>query len=204
VQACEVGADTHAQVGVEVRKRLVHQGDLRPTSDRASHGDTLTLPSRERPGAAIEEVVEPEELGYLVDAAVDLVLRRLADAKAIAQVLAHVHVRVEGVVLEHHGDVATSRLDVGDVAFAEVDRALVHRLEARDHPQQRRLAAAGGPDEHHELTALDRKADPVDRLDAAGERLPHSAQDDRAHGAGAASMRGRTDSTERRCSLTPG
>ena len=68
-----------------------------------------------------------------------------------------------------------------DVSIAEADRALIHRVEAGDHPQQGRLAAAGGTDEHHELAVLDRQGDSVHGLDAAGERLPHSAQDDLAH-----------------------
>src|SRR6266498_3349925 len=179
VQTCAL--PIYAQLGVQVRERLVHQVDLRPASDRATHSDALTLPARERRGEAIEQVVEPEQLGHLVDAGLDLALRGLAHAQAVAEVVPHAHVRVEGVVLEHHRDVAVARLQAGDVSIADADRAVVDRLEARDHPQQGRLAAAGGTDEHHELAALDRQADPVHGLDASGEGLGHPAQDDLAH-----------------------
>ena len=37
-------------------------------------------------------------------------------------------------------------------------------LEAGDHAQQRRLAAARGPDEHDELARPDREVDAVDHL----------------------------------------
>jgi hypothetical protein len=70
---------------------------------------------------------------------------------------------------------------VGDVPVAEPDRAFAERLEAGDQPQQRGLAAAGGPDEHHELAAPDRQVDAVHRLHGAGERLGHAVQDDLCH-----------------------
>jgi len=44
---------------------------------------------------------------------------------------------------------------------------LGHVLEPGDHPQQRRLAAAGGPDQHHELAVADRQADVVHGGDVA-------------------------------------
>ena len=43
-------------------------------------------------------------------------------------------------------------------------------------PQQRRLAAAGGPDEDHELAVLDPERDVVDGRDVAGEGLRHAAR----------------------------
>jgi hypothetical protein len=209
VQAREVGPHPHAQLGVEVRERLVHQIDLRPASDRTTHGNALSLAARESSGEAIEQLVQPEQLGHLVDAALDLALRCLTDAKAVAEVVAHVHVRVERVVLEHHRDVALARLEAGDVSIAEADRTVVHGLEARDHPQQRGLAAAGRTDEHHELAVLDRQTDPVHGLDAIREPLADPAQDDLAHGVrrrdvrGSPSGAGRARSCRRRSSAAP-
>ncbi len=95
----------------------------------------------------------------------------MTDAEAEAEVLAHAHVRVQGVVLEDHRDVAVGWRQLGDVAIADRDRPVRDLLEARDHAQQRRLAAAGRPDEHHELAVLDRQVDVVDGDDAAGEGL---------------------------------
>jgi hypothetical protein len=146
VQAGEVGPDAHAQLGIEVRERLVHQVDLRPASDRSTHCNALTLAARECSGEAIQQLVKPEQVGHLVDAALDLTFRGLAHAKAVAEVVADVHVRIQGVVLEDHRDVPVARLEMGDVSVAEADRAHIYRLETRDHPQQGRLAAAGGTD----------------------------------------------------------
>ena len=54
-------------------------------------------------------------------------------------------------------------------------------LEPGDHAQQRRLAAAGRADEHHELAARDREADVVDREHAAGVVLRHPLEPDLGH-----------------------
>ena len=70
-------------------------------------------------------------------------------------VLGDRELRVQRVVLEHHGDVAVARPHVADVAIADVDRAGVERFEPGEHAQRRRLARARRTDEHQELTVAD-------------------------------------------------
>ncbi len=88
-------------------------------------------------------------------AALDLRLRHLLHPQAERDVLVDGQVRVERVALEHHRDVAVTRRHVVDDALADPQRALGDLLEAGDHPQRRRLAAPGRPDEHHELAVGD-------------------------------------------------
>jgi hypothetical protein len=72
-------------------------------------------------------------------------------------------VGVQRVVLEDHRDVPVARVEPVHDAVADPHLALGDVLEPGDHPQRRRLAAAGGADEDHEL--------PVGHLEAeAGER----------------------------------
>ena len=47
---------------------------------------------------------------------------------------------------------------VVDHPVADADRASAQLLEPRDHAQRRRLAAARGTDEHHELVVVDRRS----------------------------------------------
>ena len=170
VQPRQLGAHRHAQLGVEVGERLVHQEGLRLAHHRAAHRDALALAAGEGAGLAVEQRLEAERGRHLVDALLAHGLRDLAQLEAEAEVVAHRHVRVERVVLEHHRDVALPRLHVGHVGVADRDRAVGDLLETRDHPQQRRLAAAGGPHQDHELAVGDIERDAVDRLDAAGIR----------------------------------
>jgi len=64
-------------------------------------------------------------------------------------------VRVERVGLEDHGDVAVLRRHVVDDPVADPDLSLGDRLQAGEHAQRCRLAAAGGADQDHELLVLD-------------------------------------------------
>ena len=68
----------------------------------------------------------------------------------IADVLGHGHVRIERVALEHHRDVAVARLDARHVAVADVHGAGGRDLEAGEHAQGGRLAAARRAEQHEE------------------------------------------------------
>src|SRR5207237_10707661 len=94
---------------------------LRLAHDRAPHRDALALTAGELRGPAVEQLVEPEELRDLLDAALRLGLRRLPHLEPVADVLPHGHVRIERVALEDHCDVAPPRREVGDVAPADAD-----------------------------------------------------------------------------------
>ena len=152
--------------------------------DRAAHRDPLPLAARELRRAPVEQLVEPEHRRDLVHPAPDLVLRRPPHLEAVADVLADGHVRVEGVGLEDHRDVAVPRREIGHVAPADRDRAAGHLLEPGDHAQQRRLPAAGGPDESDELAVRDLERDVVEGDDIAGEDLGDVLEDDLGHGEG--------------------
>ena len=72
LDAGDLGAHLHAELGVEVRQRLVHQERLRVAHDGPAHGDPLALAAGERLGLAVEELVEPEDAGRLAHPLVDL------------------------------------------------------------------------------------------------------------------------------------
>jgi len=91
----------------------------------------------------------------------------VACLEAVAEVLAHGHVRVERVRLEDHGDVAILGCEPRHVAVPDRDAAGAHVLEPGDHPQQSGLAAARGPDEHEKLAVGDLERNVVDRDDVA-------------------------------------
>src|SRR5690606_28723344 len=82
-------------------------------------------------------------------------------------VLEHRHVRVERVVLEHHGDAALGGGKLVDALAVDVDRAAVDLLQPGDGAQQGGLAAAGRADEDGELLLLDRQVDAADHLHVA-------------------------------------
>jgi hypothetical protein len=119
LQGGDLGAGLHAELGVEVGQRLVHEEALGLADDRPAHRDALALARRECLGLAVEVGVRSR-----IRAASStrlrispLSMRAIFSAKPMLSATGHV--RVERVVLEHHGDVAVLGRDVGDVAVAD-------------------------------------------------------------------------------------
>ena len=181
MHAFDLGTHLHAQLGIEIRQRLVEQKDLRVAYDRAAHGHALALAAGKLPRLALEQFGDVEDAGGLLHAACDLVLRVALQSQPERHVLVHGHVRVERVVLKHHGHVAVLRRHVVDHLAVDRDFAGADLLEPGDHAQRRRLAAAGWPDQHHEFLVRDVEIDAAHRLGIV-EALDHLAQRDLGHG----------------------
>ncbi len=140
---------------------------MRPLDQRAGQRHALALAARELRRPALAVVAKPHLVQRLGDAARDLVGRQALAAQAVAHVLRHVHVREEGVGLEHHVDRPAVRRHAGHVLAVDQDAAAIGRLEARDHAQQGGLAAARAAQKGEQLAAPDVEIDAVDRGDRA-------------------------------------
>ena len=75
--------------------------------------------------------------------------------------------REERVLLEDRVHVALVGRRARDVVAADQDLALVGLLEAGDHPQRRRLAAAARPEQREELALVDAQVERVHRDERA-------------------------------------
>ena len=153
LQSGNLGTGLHTELRIEVRERLIHEEDLRLTDDCTAHGHALALATGQC--LRLAELGEVEDLSGLLDALADLFLRGAGDLQGEAHVVGDGHVRVQSIVLEHHGDVAILRLHRGDVLATDEDAALVDLFEAGEHTEGGRLAATGRTDEHEELAILD-------------------------------------------------
>jgi hypothetical protein len=151
VELLQLGAHVHAQLGVEVRERLVEEEDVRLADERARERDPLTLPARQLVRPALEKVPTAHDLRRGFDPRPRLRTRDTSRPQAEADVLGDGEMREEGVALEDHRDVAVGRRNIGHVAPADVDRALGDILETRGDAQSAALPRAGRPDEHEQL-----------------------------------------------------
>ena len=181
LQFADFDAHGDAQLGVEVGERFVEQKRLRLPNDGAAHGDALALAAGELARLAIKKRPDLQDLRGFVDARLDLGLIHPAIAQSIRHVVVNGHVRIERVVLKHHGDVALGRFDVVDDTTADIDLARGRRLEPRDHPKQGGLSAAGRTDQHAELPVADVEADALDGFDATCVDLAHIPEGDVCH-----------------------
>jgi hypothetical protein len=181
LQRGDLGAHLHAQLRVEVRQRLVHEERGRLAHDRPAHRHALTLAAGELARLAVEVLLELEDRCRLADARVDLVLGDLGQLERESDVVVHRHVRVQRVVLEHHGDVAVLGLDVVDDSVTDLHRAAADRLEPGDHPQRRRLATARRPDQDEELLVGDLQIEVVNRVESVVVDLVDAFELDSCH-----------------------
>ena len=154
-----IGADflaqRHAHLGVERRQRLVEQQQLRLRRQRAGQRHALLLAAGKLVGIAVAELRQLDELQHLGDALVGLRLWHAGDLEAEGDVLRDRQVGEQRIGLEHHADIALVGLQPGDVLAADDDRAGGRLLEAGDHAQHRRLAAARRSEEGDELAGAD-------------------------------------------------
>ena len=180
VQFLDLGAHRDAQLGVEVGKRLVEQKHLRIAHDGAAHGDALALAAGQLPGIALEQRRQRQDFRGALDAVRDFIGTRAAQLEREAHIVGDGHMRIERVVLEHHRNVALFRLDIVDDAITDRNGSRGDVFQAREHPQQGRLAATGGADQHDELAILDRNRHAVQNFKIA-ERLSHVANLYRRH-----------------------
>ena len=146
---------------VERGGRLVQDEDRRVADDRARDPDPLALAARERQPALADHRVVP--VGHLRDELVGVrELRRLHDLgvgggrPTVRDVVVHGAAEEHGV-LQHEADLAAEPLDreVAQIDAVDQDLAAGGVVKARDHADDRGLAAAGRADDPHELARLD-------------------------------------------------
>ena len=163
-------ADPHrgAQLGVKVGERFVEQEDVRFFDDRPAHRHALRLAAGELARQAIEQFFQFENFRRFFHLSVDLRLRQLAQLQAEGEVFAHRHMRIEGVVLEHHRDATGFRRQVVDDFVPNPHLAAADGLQARQHAQGGRFGAAGGADDHHKFAIGNLQVDTMHRFKPVG------------------------------------
>src|SRR5437773_1576636 len=163
-----------AKFRVERREGLVEQKHARMRHQRAADGDALPLATGELVRITFVESGE----AYVFERGFDLggnlggrCLRHLQRERHIAF---DCHVREKSVALEHHAHRPPFGWTVDKILAFEQDPAAVGQVEAGDHSQQCRLAAAGRAEKGEEFASLDADADVVDCgeiAEAAGDVL---------------------------------
>jgi hypothetical protein len=126
---------------------------------RPGQRDPLLLAARELPRLPVLVPLELDDAEHLLDATLVLAARHALYLQPERDVVVDRHVREERVLLEHHVDRAAVREDRRHVVALEQDAPLVGDLEAGDHPQRRRLAAAARAEQREELAFADRERD---------------------------------------------
>ena len=151
-----------AQLLVERDERLVEKQQLRLLDEAARERDALLLAARELMRLSFRVRLELHELQHRFDPSPNFVLRQAVAAQPEGDVVEHREVRKERVALEHHVHRPLVRRQRRQVAAGELDGSRSRLLEAGEHAQQRRLAAARGAEKGEHLALGDVDRDVVD------------------------------------------
>jgi hypothetical protein len=166
-QLVQVGGADRVEAGVG----LVEQQDLGVEHERAGQAGALAHAAGDLAGELLLRAGEAGHLHLLEDDVLDLALGL---AGVLPQREGDVVVEVlraeQGAVLEQHAEqladlVQLLLADLGDVTAVDDDRAGLGLEQADQGLQEHRLAGAGGPEHHADLTRGEREADVLpDRL----------------------------------------
>src|SRR4029453_5334963 len=99
------------------------------------------------------------------DPALDVGLRRLAQLQPEGEVVVDAHVRIEGVALEDHRDVAVLRGHLVHDPVADQEASIGDLLQSGDAPKRGGLPAAGWTYQADELAIADLEIEVVDGND---------------------------------------
>ncbi len=183
LDALQFDAQVRAELRIERAQRLVHQEYPGIAHQRTADGDTLHLAARKRRRLVLQLVGDLQDLGNLLDLPLDRRLRRLQERRfqGELQVLADGEVRIERILLEHHGDIALGGLEALHRPAVDVDLSAVGNVEAGDHAQRRRLARARRAEQDDEGAVRHRQRDIVEG-DRCTEPFRHVFKHDLSHG----------------------
>ena len=166
LDVADLAAHAQAQGGVEVAEGLVEQKHLGPQHERASQRHALPLPARDVRDARLCQAGEPHGVEHLADALVCLGTTYARLTQAIGDVSRHREVREQRIGLKHRRGGPHLGGHARHVHAVDHDRAGIGGEKAAHEPKRRRLAAAGGAQEAHDLAAVCRKREVTDDLAA--------------------------------------
>ena len=161
MEPLQLGAHIHAELGVQIGQGLVQQKQSGLGNNGAGDGHTLLLAAGQLGGIAFGKLTDLHTVQSAGDLFGDGLVVFLADTQAEGHVVEHGHVGPQRVGLEHQIQVALAGR--GERSFRRVDDLLaVHQDDAAlglfqtgDHAEGGGLAAAGGPQQGHEVAVLD-------------------------------------------------
>ncbi len=162
LQGLQLDLQVLAQARVERAERLVEEQHLRRQDEGPRERHPLLLPAGELARLPLRVVAELDERERLGHPGPMLRLRQPLVLEPEADVARDVEMREERVALEDRVDVPLVGRHLRHVDVVEHDPAARRPLEAGDHPQRRRLPAAGGADHGEELAARHPHVDAVD------------------------------------------
>ena len=154
-----------ADLGVDGGKRFIQEQDLGIRRQGPGKGHALALATGKLVGIALFHARQADEVDHFQYALAYLLFRPLLDFQAEGDVVVDGHIAEQSVVLEDEADAPLGSGNVVDPAAVDENVAAVGILQAGQHAQNRRLAAAAGTEEGDELALVDAEGNVARRVE---------------------------------------
>ena len=151
----------------KVRQRLIEQIPLRVAHNRAANGHALALAARQGFWQTVQIVLKLQNLGGIGDGGINFRLGLFGQLHRKGHIVAHGHMRIKRVRLEHHCYAALRGGHVIHHLPADLQLTAGDFLEPGNHAQKRRFATTRRADKHDQLAGLDIKVDVPQHIDRA-------------------------------------
>jgi hypothetical protein len=151
MQAPDLDAQVGPHAGIQRAEWLVQQQQARRQGQRTCQGHALLHAAGQLRRVFGAGVRQADQLEQFFDPGVDLDPGQAAADQPVADIRRHRQVREQRVALEHDAEVALGCRQIGYLALGLEDAAGGLDVEPGDGPQQRGLAAPGGPEKTDEL-----------------------------------------------------
>jgi hypothetical protein len=191
LQLADLDPDFLAELGVEVRERLVEEQELRLDHQRARERHALLLAPGELARQPVAEPFEAHQAQRLGDLVPDGARREAAHLEPERDVLGRREVGEQRVALKDEPGVPPVGRQRRDVPRPEPHAARRGLDEPADHAERRRLAAPARSQQDDQLALLDRERDVADDPVLAVP-LRHPIEHEPRHGVRAPWPAGRT------------
>ena len=132
VQTFNLMAHFNTQLGIQVRKRLIKQIQLRTTSQSAPHRDTLTLTTRKLRRFTIQQLFDLQHFSHSINLSIDLLLRHLTNLQTESDIATYRHVWIKRVRLEYHRNIAIFRFNLRHIDTINHDFTRANIFEPSD------------------------------------------------------------------------
>ena len=180
VQLLDFGTHLGTQFCVQVAERFVEQEHLGVAHDGPAHRHPLALTAGQMPGVTVQVFVQSQNFGGPAHPIPDFGPGNFPQLQTERHVVAHLHVGIERVALEHHCDVPIPRRQIVDHPAPDSNLARGHVFQTRDHPQQGRFTAAGRTHQNDKRSVVDVDVDAADDIGSA-KRLANAGNSNSSH-----------------------
>ncbi|MCY1446067.1 hypothetical protein D9M71_626130 [compost metagenome] len=135
VQTLDLILHLFAQLFVQRPQRLVHQHQLGLEDQCTCHCHSLLLTTGELSRLTCRQVLQVHHLQGTPYPAANFGLIQTLDLQGKRQVVGDAHVREQGIVLEHHADVAFMRRYTADRLTVQIDLPFAGGFKTGEHHQ---------------------------------------------------------------------